>query len=109
MAKIFKLFPTALYLEDNVLNTKELKETVKLCKDISKIKQSKQVWVSDTYNTLMTHNIVKDKRFKNVLNKLHITLIYLIKNTCLIMYINLKQDGLLYIKKHKIFKNLIFT
>lgn len=68
MAQIFKLFPTALYLEDNVLNTKELKETVKLCKDISKIKKLKQVWVSDTYNTLMTHNIVEDKRFKRVLN-----------------------------------------
>ena len=70
MAKILKIFPTALYLEDNVLNDKELKETVKLCKDISKKTPSKQVWVSDTYNTLMTHNIVEDKRFKNVLDKI---------------------------------------
>ena len=70
MAKIFKLFPTTLYLEDNLLNTKELKETVKLCKDISKETPSKQVWVSDTYNTLMTHNIVEDKRFKNILDKI---------------------------------------
>jgi uncharacterized protein (TIGR02466 family) len=70
MAKIFKLFPTTLYLEDNLLNTKELKETVKLCKDISKETPSKQVWASDTYNTLMTHNIVEDKRFKNILDKI---------------------------------------
>jgi uncharacterized protein (TIGR02466 family) len=70
MAKILQIFPTAIYLEDNVLDTKELKNTVKLCKDIKKITPSEKAWVSDTYNTLLTHNIVQDKKFNKIIDKI---------------------------------------
>ena len=70
MPEILKIFPTAVYLEHNVLNSKELKETTKLCEDIYKKTPTKKVWVSDVYNTLLTHNIIMDKKFKKIIDKI---------------------------------------
>ena len=69
MTKILKIFPTVVYIEEDLLNDKEIEEAIKFCKEIKKKVPSKKIWVGDLYNTLLTHDVVKDDRFVKIINK----------------------------------------
>jgi uncharacterized protein (TIGR02466 family) len=67
MPEIFKFFPTAVYVEKLFLNKKQLEKTIKLCTAIQKhTPDATSPWVGQTYSTIRTHDIVKDKNFEDI-------------------------------------------
>jgi uncharacterized protein (TIGR02466 family) len=67
MPEIYKLFPTPVYYEENIINEKDNDFIIDCCYKIKNVaKRGGEGWHTKLYNTAGTHNIVYDKNFKQL-------------------------------------------
>ena len=68
---IFKIFPSSFYISENLLNEKMVLKLQKKSKQIQKkYQKGGSDWRCNTYNTLGTYELNKDKDFKILLNEI---------------------------------------
>jgi|21_taG_2_1085346.scaffolds.fasta_scaffold08372_3 uncharacterized protein (TIGR02466 family) len=69
MKEIIQYFPTTFYYKENILSNLDKSDIVNYCLDIKqKTKKGGSEWLVNTFNSLGTLDIIKDKNFNN-LNK----------------------------------------
>jgi len=69
MKEIIQYFPTTFYYKENILSDLDKSDIVKYCLDTKeKTKKGGSEWLVNTFNSLGTLDIIKDKNF-NKLNK----------------------------------------
>ena len=65
--EIFKLFPTAVYYEEDIISEEYNETIIDCCYRIQKVAESGgKGWFTNVYNTLKTHDVVHDKNFEQL-------------------------------------------